>query len=163
MDKYLPIIRPKQISSPLSSAAPESIPDGDILGEDSHGSGRLCASLLPVESEVMPKKQSCRTGEGRPNGPPSPSFREVATGYTHVATDSSQTHALTQTLEELRELRDGMLREDEYSAAGPLLAQITLVFERIQRGVPSRRETFIAALRASQSTEPRPEAVEVTL
>lgn len=83
--------------------------------------------------------------------------------YTLPEIEATRTDALGQTLKELRELRDGMLHQDERSHAGLLLAQITLVLERIEHGIPSDREAFSAVLRAAELTKPAVAAVEVTV
>ena len=68
--------------------------------------------------------------------------------------------ALEATLAELKPLQDQLLAEDARSQAGILLAQITLILQRIQHGIPSNRDAFVSVLQAAQLTEPNPETVE---
>ena len=82
--------------------------------------------------------------------------------YTKVRNDATSC-ALIETLEELQGLREEMLHQDECKAAGLLLAQIGLILERVDHGIPSTRETFCSILRAAELTEPTPEAEEVTV
>ena len=63
--------------------------------------------------------------------------------------EPDSTHGLTQTLGEVRELRDELLSGDERSRAGLVLAQITLILQRLQHDIPSDRENFRSLLRAA--------------
>jgi len=148
------------IKPTVMSTSGSGFPKNNSLRPDKPGGGlpaQRFPRLIPKGEEAVGDELKLKLGASiaeRPLAPPTPE------GYPVPQIDSTRTHALMQTLKELRELRDGYLRQDGGSSAGLLLAQITLVFERIQQGVPSGRETFTAALRAAQFTEPIHEAVE---
>ena len=76
-------------------------------------------------------------------------------------TQQDRVAALALTLAEVRELRDESLRDNPGSRAGLALAQISLVLERIQRGIPSGRESFRSLLRAARLTEREKVGTEV--
>jgi len=63
--------------------------------------------------------------------------------------EPDSTHGLTQTLGEVRELRDELLSGDERSRAGLVLAQITLILQRLQHDIPSGSESFQSLLRVT--------------
>ncbi len=119
--------------------------------------GSVGVGFIREREEVIGDELEPKLGAGIAERAPAPPTPE---GYPLPKNDSSQTHAMTQSLDELRGLRDRVLREDEHSQAGLLLAQLTLIFERIDCGIPSGREAFVAILRAAQLPEPTPEAVE---
>lgn len=111
-----------------------------------------------VENGGDKQENEVATGGACQSGYAPPHFLGTPRWYTRVETDS--TRALTQTLKEVRGLRDELLRQDERSTDALLLAQVGLVLERIQRDIPSGREAFLAVLRAARLPEPTPEAVE---
>ena len=80
--------------------------------------------------------------------------------YREVHAESIQ--ALLETLTEVHSLRDECFRDNLNSRSGLLLAQTTLILERIECGIPSGREAFVAILRAARLPESVPEAAEPT-
>ena len=119
--------------------------------------GSVRIGFIRGREKVVGDELEPKMGAGiakRALAPPTPE------GYSLPEIDSSQTHAMTQSLDELRGLRDRVLREDEHSQAGLLLAQLVLILERIERGIPSGREAFLAVLRAAQLPESVPKAAE---
>ena len=122
-------------------------------------SGNISAGFIRNREEALNNKLKLNPGA-------SDADRQLAPipsqDYTLPEIDSTPTDALTQTLAELRELRDELLRQDERSTDGLLLAQVGLVLERIQRDIPSGREAFIAVLRAARLPKPVLEAAEPT-
>ena len=130
----------------LQSTRPDRPDCAAVSQGESVGEG-----FIPNAEEVVPRENSCNTGGAKPEGCAPPHFLGTPREYTRVEADS--THALAQTLGEVRELRDELLSGDERSRAGLVLSQITLILQRIQHDVPSGRENFTSLLCAAGLAE----------
>ena len=153
MDYNFLTTKPDQISSS----------NADIPAEDSHDGGQVCAGLSRNRKEAMAQCNGGSPGGLLPNGGNPPLFSEPTEVYTETHASSIQTRALAGTLEAVRVLRDEMLCEDEYSASSLLLAQLTFILERIEHGIPSGREAFLAVLRAAKLPKRVSKAAEVSV
>ena len=98
------------------------------------------------------------TGGPLPNGGGPPNSRESMQVNMEARVSSIQECALTDTLEEVRILRDKILIQDACSNAGLALAQIALILQRVECGISSGRESFhsLTYALASKSTEKAP-------
>jgi len=124
-------------------------------------------SRFPVETGGDAERTEKITGEPRAqcqklSGTGSPPFTKPTEVYTETQASSIQTHALAGTLEAVRGLRDEYFQHNPNSRPSLLLAQMTFILQRIDHGIPSGREAFLAILRAARLPEPTPEAAEVT-
>ena len=97
------------------------------------------------------------------NGSIVQSYITPDSGSTHFQNLFQQDCALTETVVAVRVVRDELLWKDQNSRAGLVLGQVGLVLQRLQHGIPSRRETFYSLLRAAGLVEEKPacEMVEV--
>ena len=103
------------------------------------------------------------TGRPLPDGGGLPNSRESMQVNTEARVSSIQECALSDTLKAVRGLRDEYFLNEADSRPGLLLAQVAFILERIEHGIPSGRETFLAVVRAARLPEPTTEAAEVTV
>lgn len=73
---------------------------------------------------------------------------------THVA---SVAHALGQTCDEARQLELILFAADRCSTAGLLVAQLHLLFTRLERGIAASRTDLLSVLAAASRMPPRGE------
>ena len=145
----------------LSSHEPTALPKTSLEpGKPGSVLPDAKVSRFPVETGGDAPANEVKTGEPLPDGGGSPNSHEPVEVYTQHTINTNQGCALADTLKAVRVLRDEWFRDNPNSRPGLLFAQLTFIFQRIERGIPSGREAFIAILRAAQLPESIPEAAE---
>lgn len=105
--------------------------------------------------EVVPKDVDDATQAGSIQADrPRHTTESSSAAYLEVHVESMR--ALLGALTEVRSLRDEFFLDDANSRPGLLLAQMTLILERIQHGIPCGKEPFLAVLRAAGLVEEKP-------
>ena len=148
----------------LSSPEPTALPKNS-LEPGKPGSGlptQNFESLSPNERREVKHNDVDDANRAGLTQMDQPRHKTESSSAAYLEVHSESIRALLGTLTEVRSLRDEFFLDDENSRPGLLLAQVTLILERIERGIPSGREAFIAILRASQLPESVPEATEPT-
>ena len=103
--------------------------------------------LIPKREEVVGDELELKLGASnaeRQLAPP------IGQAYTLPEIDS--TPAITQTLAEVRSLRDEALADDQSSRGGLALAQVSLILTRLTHNIPSGRADFESLIRVYQRT-----------
>ncbi len=156
MKIYIPL---RSKSSPSAAVLPKKF--SQVVESESSLTNPEMLGYLVTEGGGITRTEM-NTGGLLPEGGSPPNSRESTQVNTEARDNSIQECALAATLKAVRGLRDEFFIDDANLRSGLLLAQTTLIFERIERGIPSGRDAFDAILRAARLPESVPEAAEPT-